>query len=149
MGRLIGHHGFRRGDGDDLEQELALHWWLRRGRFDPSRSSLATFSEWVLTCKRLDLIRRAHSARRNRHNERHIEGVADSALVADVHESKWDLALDVRGAIESLGPPDRRVAVLLMSVGEAEVVRLTGLSRQQVRSAKRRINRHLRERGLP
>jgi RNA polymerase sigma factor (sigma-70 family) len=149
VGRLLGGGVFGLGDRDDLEQELALHWVLREGRYDPERASLATYASRTLDSRVIDLLRRARAAKRDRRREWRVDDVPEDLLaVGPADQERVDLGLDVAEALAGLAGVARDVAMILTSLSEAEAVRATGMSRQRVRTAKHEIERHLRARGV-
>jgi hypothetical protein len=149
VGRLVGRHGFRSGDWDDLEQELALHWVVREPGYDPARASAITYADRSLDTRIVDLIRYAHAAKRDRRREWRVEDVPEDLLaVGPGDQERVDLGIDVAAALAGLAGVARDVALLLTSLSEAEAVRATGMSRQRVRTIKQQIERHLRARGV-
>ncbi|MHB0911813.1 MAG: sigma factor [Armatimonadota bacterium] len=62
---LIGHYGFTKSDLEDIEQELYLRLYRLLPKYDPARSSKATFVDRVLTSGTRDLIRRQTAAKRD------------------------------------------------------------------------------------
>jgi hypothetical protein len=148
VGKLIGRHGFRDSDLEDLQQDLALHWIPRAKRHDARRASLATYADRALNSRVIDLVRHAHALKRQG-REWTIDDVPEDLLAAAAQSAVHDLAIDVWAALADLTGRAREVALLLMVLPEAGVVRATGMSRQRVRGLKRRIERQLRGRGLP
>ncbi len=58
---LVGHYGFTKSDIEDIKQELYLHLYQQLPKYDPARSSKATFVDRVLGNAVRDLIRRRKS----------------------------------------------------------------------------------------
>jgi hypothetical protein len=147
--RAAGRGAFRWADRDDFEQELALHWVVREPRYDPRRASLVTYASRSLDSRIIDFIRRAHAAKRDRRREWRVEDVPEDMLAAYAPDlARTDEAIDVWVALAGLAGVARDLALLLMSLSEADAVRETGMTRQRVRTLKRQIERHLRARGV-
>ena len=49
---------------EDISQELFLHVWQKRDKFNPSKSSERTFVIRIITNKIIDLIRKANAQKR-------------------------------------------------------------------------------------
>jgi DNA-directed RNA polymerase specialized sigma24 family protein len=104
----------------------------------------------VLSSRAADHVRHAGAHKGNRRRERpggDVDALPERGPAWDA--ARLDLRLDVRAAVADLPADLREVAGLLTAFTPAEVGRRTGLSRQRVRTACRRIAAHLNERGLP
>jgi RNA polymerase sigma factor (sigma-70 family) len=151
--KLANGPAFRRGDEEDIRQDLSLHLVERMRRHDPSRSSTYTYADRVLTNKVKDLVRRAHAQRRDFSRERRLEELPPRTL-DDLHghfshvERQRDLRLDVTAALASLPQDDQGIALLLRDHSVAAATRLTGRSRQSVRTARGRVRKHLEACGV-
>jgi hypothetical protein len=122
---------------------------VREPRYDPRRASSITYASRTLDSRVIDLVRRAHAAKRDRRREWRVEDVPEDLLAAGAPDPEHvDVAIDVAQALSGLAGVARDLALLLMSVSEAEAVRETGMSRQRVRGLKHQIERHLRSRGV-
>jgi hypothetical protein len=111
---------------------------------------VATYADRLLGTRIVDLVRRAHAAKRDRRREWRVEDVPEDRLAVGPGDQELvDLGFDVAEALAGLAGVARDVALLLTSLSEAEAVRATGMSRQRVRTIKQQIERHLRARGLP
>jgi RNA polymerase sigma factor (sigma-70 family) len=145
--RMADDNGFRQSDVPDLRQELSLAAHLASSKYDPRRADPVTFYSVVVEHKATDLVRRQTAKKRDRRLVRQIETSLDPCVQADPRPAT-ELRLDVRDAIDGLRPDDRDVAVALADHTVMEIARRPGRSREQVRGARRRIRRHLAERGL-
>lgn len=132
-----------RSDAEDLEQELALKAFLAGGKYDPARGTPSSFYNRVLSNKANSLARHATCQKRDRRREAPIEDERELAPTGGI-----DLRLDVEHALAGLCDADRAIAGLLATDGVAAVADLTGLTRAQVRGARRRIARALAARDL-
>jgi DNA-directed RNA polymerase specialized sigma24 family protein len=141
--KLVGSYGFTHSDREDLEQELALKAFLASTKFDPARGTAKSFYNRVLTNRANSLARHATSQKRDRRREAPLEGEYIDAPTDDA-----DLRLDVQDALAPLSDADKSIAGLLATDGVAAVADLTGLTRAQVRGARRRIARALAEKDL-
>lgn len=117
-------------DREDLEQEAAIALWQALPHFDPSRASLRTFAEHVISRRFLSLCR----TRRNRFDclvDCHPIG-ADSILPLVFN-------IDFQRLVAQLSERDRRLAELLPEHSPTEAGRLLGISRSTVYERIRRI----------
>lgn len=147
--KLIGHYGWRRSDTDDLQQELAMHVATHMDRYDPDRGTRGAFVDRIVANKIANIVEHRTARKRDRRKDRQLDDVSEWDLRDQTQpEHNRDLASAVHAAIGGLPDDLRPVALLLMQMGEAEVIRQTGLSRQKVRGMKRQIEQHLREMGL-
>ena len=146
--------GFKLGDEEDLRQELTLHIIEKLRRHDPKRAAVGTFVDRLLDSKAVDLLRYVLARKRNRRREEPPDADVPDRDLEELRDKAWslervELAMDVWEALADLPEELREVAALLMVYGQADVARMTRLSREQVRRMERRIARHLRQRGLP
>ena len=147
--QIVGNYGFTRDDEDDLRQELAAHVIDGMRHHDPSRASSRTFADRIITSKLANIIEHATAKKRDRRKERAIDDASDSVwLDEDRSREQIDTATDVRQAMERLPEDLRQVAQLLSEHTEAEVIRRSGYSREQVRRMRREIQTLFRAMGL-
>jgi DNA-directed RNA polymerase specialized sigma24 family protein len=148
--RLVGLHGFTKGDEKDLRQELAMHVVRGLKRHDPRRSSAVTYADRIVASKIATIIQSRAAQKRDRRVEKRIDDAPESAL-SDGAEAmdQFALVVDVQHAISRLSPELRPIAILFMKFAEAEVVRRTGMSRQKVRGLQMRIRQSFESMGLP
>ena len=145
--RLIGRHGFTRDDEEDLRQQLWTHVINGMRHHDPRRGSRLTYADRIVSSKIVSIIEYTTAQKRDRRKLRPITD--DSALPGrGSSPEQLDLAADIREALSLLPAELRAIATLLMEFTEAEVIRKTGLTRQQVRGMRAKIERHLRAMGL-
>jgi RNA polymerase sigma-70 factor, ECF subfamily len=142
---VIGRYGFTRSDEDDLAQELSMHVVEQMPKYDPARASPQTFADRIVTNKLASIIGHRTAQKRDRRREVPADRAPEPA-VADGRDR--DARLDVRQTLAGLPDDLRHVAQLLAEHTLAEVVRIAGLTRQQVRTVRHRIGQHLRSAGL-
>jgi RNA polymerase sigma factor (sigma-70 family) len=147
-------YGFKLGDEEDIRQELAAHIIEKLRHHDPRRATTPTFVDCLLDSKAVDLLRYVLARKRDRRREEPPDTDVPDRDLEELRDKAWnlervELAMDVWEALADLPEDVREVAGLLMVYGQAEVARMTRLSREQVRRMERRIARHLRQRGLP
>lgn len=157
-------------EGEDIEQELALHWLMRRGRFDAGRGRRETFADVVLN----NATRTMLAARRaGKRDERSCTCSLDDAVVAQDdldmtrHETydqddyfqatgtrnrPWrelhELSLDVRRALRRLSPGQRELARRLMNQTVSEAARSMNISRTTLYARLKDIREVFTELGL-
>ena len=148
--RLTQRFGSRVGGANDLRQELSLHVVAGLQRHDPSRGSPRTLADRIVTSRSADLVRRAMAVKRDRQRERPLDVVDDGVLLGGDDRSleRLELEADVAQVLAGLTKDLRWVAGLLMRSTEAEVIRETGLSREQVRRMRRAIAERFRAAGF-
>jgi RNA polymerase sigma factor (sigma-70 family) len=147
--KLIGNYGYTGSDEEDLRQELTFHVIRNMKSFDASRSSPRTFADRIVTSKIASILEHRTAAKRDKRREQPLTDEQRRVIAGSERSTdQKDLAIDVRAAMESLPADLCAIATLFMSHNEAEVVRRSGLSRQQVRTARERIAQHLRDMGL-
>jgi hypothetical protein len=137
FGPSFNHH-----DREDAEQELSLQVWLGLQRHNPARASRRAHAACIINSKAITLLKREFAGKRDRRRQRAL----DQAICVAVPEVDQDLALDVKAVVSSLDRPS--IATLFELYSVAEIFRLTGLSRQQIRTARVRIAEHFRAHGI-
>jgi RNA polymerase sigma-70 factor (ECF subfamily) len=143
--KLVGNHGFREDDAEDLSQQLAMHVIEAMRRYDPARAAVATYADRVVTSRAASIVTHATAKKRDRRRERRLHETPKSQMpVDDSKPAAWDTSIDVNEALARLPDDLRHVALLFTVFTEAEVVRHSGLSRQTVRRMRRQIAEHLR-----
>jgi DNA-directed RNA polymerase specialized sigma24 family protein len=162
--------GFRRSDRQDVEHDLIVHVLEQARLFDPLRGSPGAFIAAVVNSAVAMMIRDRHRIKRGRglvvasleSSTAGRAGSRDSTLAQAItegdlrrrcggrHESVPDQAhlTELADAIRGLAPDLKRIALLLPDSKEAAVAKDLGISRRQVRNAKRRIREHLARRGM-
>jgi RNA polymerase sigma factor (sigma-70 family) len=111
---VIGKYGFRRGDRDDIEQELALDLCQRSATFDETRSDRRSFVTSILRNKLRSLIRANRRLKRQcTEDDDLLDRIPDGAhrhyappRVGD-DLAQLELQLDVATIMDKL-PPDLR-----------------------------------------
>src|SRR5205823_12374400 len=91
-------YGLSTEERSDLEQEAALHVWRGLGAFDPTRASLKTFVERIVSNQMLSSIRRLRAEKRQAQPDACASDHIDSG-VASVN-----LRIDVLRVIKNLRP---------------------------------------------
>jgi RNA polymerase sigma factor (sigma-70 family) len=129
-------------DGEDLQQEGLLAWWLKLPQFDPNRAALRRYVEVVIS-SRLATVRRE---RRRRPRLQPFD--EDHDYVGDGWARRIELRTDVHRVLATLQDRDRRLAVLLMTHTSTEASRLLGIARSTVYTCARRIRAAFVEAGF-
>ncbi len=152
---LIGTAGYTPDDLDDIKQELVADLLARLDRFDPARSTYATFVTRLVERKISNLIRYRQSERRDprreagslndRIDDAEEGGDPQLAVVSqDEHDlrtgkhrrpaaERGRLALDIEAVLADLPADLRRAAVLLTTFSVAETAREMGIPRSTFR----------------
>jgi DNA-directed RNA polymerase specialized sigma24 family protein len=162
--------GFRPSDRQDVEHDLIVHVLEQARLFDPARGTPGAFIAAVVNSAVAMMIRERHRIKRGRglvvaslesSTAGHAGGrdptLGDLVTEADLrrrwggqHQSVPDQAhlTELAEAISGLAPDLKKIALLLADSKEAAVANDLGISRRQVRNAKRRIREHLARRGM-
>jgi RNA polymerase sigma factor (sigma-70 family) len=146
---MTGSYGFTRDDEEDLCQELVAHVIQGMRQHDPQRASQRTFADRIITSKLASIIQHATAKKRNRRRERSIDQASELPEPdGDRSREQIESAMDVRQALECLPADLRQIAQLFSEHTEAEVIRRSGYSREQVRRMCRKLQMHFRAMGL-
>ncbi len=146
--KLIGKCGFTRSDRDDIEQELTIHCWQQREKFDPDRGQWSTFVNRVAGNRIASIIEYRQAAKRDYRREAmslnqfvcdgNGERVELAQLMSDQdchrlerrdEAAQRDLACDVRAFIVRLSPEDRELCQARQDHPPTEAARQLGISR--------------------
>lgn len=147
--KLGGHFGFRAGDVDDIQQEIALHVFPRTGQHDPSRGTRGGFVSSMADNRVVNIIE--HRTAKRRDNRRDVRiGDGQDHLVMDhaTTPDRIDAQIDVQDALWALTPELSQIAVRRVTESEAEIASAMGLTRAAVRHRLELIRRHFKEWGL-
>jgi len=143
--RLLGHQGLSFHDGEDLEQELALHVHIVQPKYDPTRGAATTFYDRVLTRKLTCLVRSQTAQKRDRRHDVPLEFEPPSPGC----HAALDIKLDLRDCIGSFPAPLRHLARCFMDgEGELQAARSLRWTRGAVRHRRSLIAHHLNDAGL-
>jgi RNA polymerase sigma-70 factor (ECF subfamily) len=117
------------GAAEDVVHDVFLQLWLNPGAYDPTRASLATYLKTVVRNRALDRWRTrvvAGAAAARLAAQAATEGNGDNSAAAQVIRA--ETARAVRGAIDTLPPPQREAILLAYGTGLTanEVADLTG-----------------------
>lgn len=145
--RLRAAGALRYHDAEDLSQDLALHAHVAAPKYDAARGARTTFYETVLARRLATLLASRSAQKRDHRRARPLDRVPEQEFAREP-SCPADLVVDVRDALATLPHDLRPVADLFTELTEAEVIRASGLSRQQVRGRRQRSAQHLRRRGL-
>ncbi len=129
-------------DREDLEQDAMAGLWNVLPRFDPTRASLRTYAERVVTTTITSTIRRATAKKRTVRD--------DAAMLTDPFHLllQIEIHIDIERALRTLKNKDRRVARLLADYRPSEVAQVLGISRPAVYRSMHRIRMALCAAGL-
>lgn len=145
--RILGRYGYSPSDRLDLEQELAMHVATHMGRYDKGRGTRGAFVDRMVTNKIASIIEHRVRLKRDPRRERPLREDFEPAR-GDGAQAAEDLRMDMTEALSALEPGLQQLAELLKDQTVADVIRQTGLTRQEVRSRVLRIGRHLKQLGL-
>jgi RNA polymerase sigma factor (sigma-70 family) len=127
---------------DDLIQEALLCLWQALRSYDPTKSSLKTYSERVVTRQVASHLRRCNAKKRTRHDEIEASNSSIELLV------RIELRADINRALRELSPLDMHVARLMLHHRPIEVARMLACSRAAVYRSIGRIRAALEHFGL-
>lgn len=167
--QLVRGVGFRRGDHDDLVQELTLRLLQRVKAYDPARASFYCFALVILDRAGNTLIESRAAACRDSSSTASLQTIVpdpDDAFVplaalvssdersnrtgrfTDSEADARDLSLDVRSALATFPADLRRLARRLVTASRAEIRRRTGESETRQRDQFVRLRDALERAGL-
>jgi len=166
--RLIGRHGFRHGDYDDLVQRFTLEWLRYRPSYDPRQSSVSTYVTCVVEHAVAGLIRHRRTAKRDPGRrvlswEAVVEKVSEARIEEGVYtagneppcagrsvtpEAPRDLQMDLATFLPSLPGRLRRVCVGLKTMTVSEYAQRTGIPRSTVYEAIHELRHRFEDAGL-
>jgi len=145
-------------DADDIEQDLFLDLWRRRGAFDPTKASFPTFVDRVVAHRVATLTyptARLKAERRHAWIDAPIEEDDGAATLADTladptapTDISHGLALDMRRFVEGLTPALRRCCEILLVPNLKEAAAIAGLHRSSVYENMHRLRRMAAHAGL-
>lgn len=156
--RRLAHRGAIPGmAAEDIEQDLILDLWRRRGAFDPSRATFRTFADRIVVHRVTSLT--SPTARTK--GERHLvwldapTGDDDGRTLADTladpgaaTDLDLGLVLDVRRFMAGLTPAMRRCCGILLSPNLSAATADAGLHRSSVHENARRLRKLADAAGL-
>jgi len=146
--KIVGQFPFLARQQEDLLQEVAMHVSRQTCRVDPTRRREA-FVATVAENKLLNIVAKETAQKRDTRRDVRIHDIGEGLLLDGTsRQEDLDMQLDIRDAIEGMPPDMRLVAMLRQELSEAEVLRRTGFSREEVRGIQRRIAAYLRDKGL-
>jgi DNA-directed RNA polymerase specialized sigma24 family protein len=138
-----------RDDEEDLEQELWLNVTRAMKRHDPRRGHPRAHAATVINNRANDIVSQSRAAKRDVRRQRPFDDAAGMDVIdPHLHEAATDLAIDLRAEFESSSAELRAIKTLFELHSEAEIVRITGLTRQRVRGLKARLADQIRRAGL-
>ena len=170
--QLVGRHGFTVDDIKDIEQEITIHVWQRREKYDPTKAKYNTFVSRIIDKKIVNIIEYQHAQKRDCNIP--CDSLDDEICASDDNsllrhevvsqddflrltgkavrsqEELQDLRIDfdIERFIQSLPPSLQLIARLLLDMKISEVARATGLPRSTVNDRRMKLRRILKERGL-
>jgi RNA polymerase sigma factor (sigma-70 family) len=120
-------------DREDMEQDALLAVFRAMRQYDPSRASLRTFVERVVTTIFASMMR-------VRRRQPKLVQVEDGQLAGlDRKIRSVEFGADFERITAQLAEPDRRLAALLLDNSPTEVSKALGISRSRVYRAIKRI----------
>lgn len=131
--RLVGRSGLRAQDRADLEQELSLHVFQKRPRFNPRRGSWTAFVRRVVERYGENLVRARRTAKRYGGP---TDPLTDAVPARDENDARARAVLE---AVAGLPAELREVAELVLSGSVAAAARELGVSRSTVYARLREI----------
>ena len=145
--QLVGRAGFRPGDREDIEQELALRLWQGLRNFNPEAGSPGAFAATVLSRAAHSLLRRRNCRKRGKghvhlslateyeDSEGNVTGDQADLVLSSAdrpHEVAFDLAHDVDVVLSQLPSHLRQLAEDLKHESVSQIARRAGVSRSTI-----------------
>lgn len=155
--RLAGRGGVPGMDAEDIEQDLFLDLWRRRGSFDPERASFATFADRIIAHRVATLTSPTARLRAERRQVCIDEPLEDDLgqTLADVladpmapGELDHGLALDLRCFVAGLTPALQRCCEILLAPNLRAATVQAGVHHSSLYENARRLRRQAEAAGL-
>ena len=146
-------------DVEDIEQDLILDLWQRRGAFDPCRATFRTFADRIVAHRVATLTRPTTRLRAERElasldapiggdDEGTLaDALADPDTATDI-DAHDGLKLDVRRFVAGLTPAQRRCCDILLAPDVREATARAGLHHSSVYENARRLKKLAEAAGL-
>jgi RNA polymerase sigma-70 factor, ECF subfamily len=167
---LVGESGFTESDIEDLEQDLLLDLLQRRPHYDPARAAWMLFACCALDHRAATLKEAQRAKKRNyrlnefslnermrseegEYSERGESITLDDYLLRTGRASRpmaelLELRCKVRALINRLSPKLRELCLQLMTKTVTEIAQDTGVSRETIYQARKKLQRIFEEAGL-
>jgi RNA polymerase sigma-70 factor (ECF subfamily) len=154
---MVGHYGFTCADRDDIEQELRIDLLRRFKHYDPSKASIITFSDRLITHRLADLIAERQAECRDWRQEVHLSDplpgtvgdepvTLEDILAADFSgHAAADLRMDTRRILAGLPPVCRALCLKLQESSIVEISEGTGIPVSTLYDMRRRIRAHFQK----
>ena len=164
--QLAGSYGYTSSDTEDIEQELTIHCWQRRDRYDPQRGQRSTFWSRIINNKIASMIERRRAAMRDYRRETSLKRPVQSPddeptdLAALLEEGACrrkpdpssseapDLNVDLHAVVSRLPAEDRELCRLLQDCSPAETARRIGIPRGTLYDRLKCLRRIFEDAGL-
>jgi|GEM_PF-2701841 len=151
ISRLIGTNGFRRGDEEELQHDLEVLWFFAKDTHDPRRGKLLTYANKIIKNRIATLVEHQTAKKRDQRRNRPLDSFPEPAVTSNASTTEQvEMAMDIHEAMKA-GDDDMRDLVALHLDGHtfAEMERITGHTRQSVRSIWGRVEKLLKEKLEP
>lgn len=144
-------------DAEDIEQDLFLDLWHRRGAFDPIKATFATFADRIIAHRVATLTRPTACRKAERQQvalDDFVDGddqqtladtLADPAALGEVGQA---ITLDMKRFIASLPPALQRCCTILMTPNRREASMEAGIHRSSVYESAHRLRKLAEAAGL-
>jgi RNA polymerase sigma factor (sigma-70 family) len=129
-------------DHEDIEQEAVFACWRAVANFEPSRASLATFIECIVSTRIASLVREGNRLRALCPLDLAADHRGNSTL------TRLELRIDVECLLGACSHGERRLALLLMEHSSSQASRILGVARSTVYERMRRVRRQFAAAGL-
>lgn len=144
-------------DAEDIEQDLFLDLWHRRGAFDPTKATFATFADRVIAHRVATLTSPTACRKAERQQvalDDFVDGddqqtladtLADPAALGEVGQA---ITLDMKRFIASLPPALQRCCTILMTPNRRDASMEAGIHRSSVYESAHRLRKLAEAAGL-
>jgi RNA polymerase sigma-70 factor (ECF subfamily) len=144
-------------DAADIEQDLFLDLWRRRGAFDPAKASFATYADRIIA-HRVATLTSVSSRRTAERRQVPLDGYIDAderqtladTLIdpAGLSEANQALVIDTKRFIATLPPALRRCCTILLAPNRREASMQAGIHHSSVYEAAHRLRKLAEAAGL-
>ena len=144
-------------DAEDIEQDLFLDLWHRRGAFDPTKATFATFADRIIAHRVATLTSPTACRKAERQQvalddyvdddaqQTLADTLADPSALSDVDQA---LSLDMKRFIAGLPPALQRCCTILLTPNRREASTQAGVHRSSVYESAHRLRKLAEAAGL-
>jgi RNA polymerase sigma factor (sigma-70 family) len=149
-------------DGDDFEQELAVHLWRQRDKYDPARPDAPGFIARVVHNKAANLVEERRAAKRraaddprsqrgdeeDNRSDAEVVDISDFRAAERDRQQRQSRKIDVASALTTLSEKQRDLCRRFTDATVSQVAEDAGRSRSSIYEAIEPLRVHFERAGL-